>query len=271
MKQPKRTHCWYFVDESGDPTFFDRRGNCVVGQQGCSPILILGFIQTYNPSPIRSALGGLRSEIAADSYLTAIPSLAKTLRAFHAKDDCPEVRYQVFKVIARLDFRAQFVVARKIERVFRNRFACSQTAFYDELASKLFRSVLHRHTHNHICFAQRGSRKRQKPLVRAIRSGIREFEEKWQTEVKTEVKIDCQSPAGEPCLQIIDYLNWAVYRAFTRREMRYYQAIEEKVDLLVDLYDTDKYPGSFYHSKNPFHIEKASPLVLGPGSRTHGM
>ena len=102
--------CWYFVDESGDVVFYDRRGNLIVGQGGCSPILTLGFVETMDPKPIRRALTDLRAQIAADKYLQAIPSIEKTNRAFHAKDDAPEVRYLVYQCLSKLDFRAQFVV-----------------------------------------------------------------------------------------------------------------------------------------------------------------
>jgi hypothetical protein len=271
VKIPAKAKCWYFVDEAGDPTFFDRSGNCIVGEKGCSPILVLGFMQTLNPQSIRRVLSQLQKAIAADSYLAPIPSIKKTLRSFHATDDCPEVRHLVFSAIKDLDFKAQFVVARKIERVFRSRFGGSESRFYDELVGRLFENVVHRHASNHVYFAQRGSRNRQKPLAEAIGLGVRRFEDKWQTKVKTETTVECQSPVGEPCLQVIDYLNWAVQRAFVRKEMRYYQVIEDKVDLLVDIYDTAKYPKTFYTSKNPFHIEKASPLELDSGSRMHGM
>ena len=69
-----------------------------------------------------------------------------------------------------------------------------------------------------------------------------------------------QTPVGEPCLSIVDYMNWAVYRAFTRGEMRYLRPVEEKVSLLVDLYDQRNYPKNWYNRKNPFEIEKITPL-----------
>lgn len=55
-------------------------------------------------------------------------------------------------------------------------------------------------------------------------------------------------------------MNWAVYRALTKKEMRYYHIIEDKVSLLVDLYDTANYPKNWYNRDNPFTTEKASPL-----------
>jgi hypothetical protein len=260
MKKPRAGTSWFFVDESGDPTFYDHQGNLIVGQPGCSSILILGFVETQDPQPLRQAVLTIREEIIHDPYFQEIPSLRKTAVAFHAKDDVPEVRYLFFKHIAALDFHAQFVVARKIERVFRNSFQAKENLFYDRLVSHLFQDVLHRYQRNVIYFAKRGSRDRQAPLVEAIQRGVTRFEQKWGISVDTTFEVQAQTPQGEPGLSIIDYMNWAVYQAFTRGEMRFYKTIEEKVSLLVDLYDITKYPNNWYSRKNPFDRRKATPL-----------
>ncbi len=260
MKKPIDSANYFFVDESGDPTFFDRYGNLIVDQEGCSPVLILGFIETTDPGAVRHALAELHREIAVDDYLKGVPSIAKTNLTFHAKDDAPEVRQAVFRCLKGLDFKAQFVVARKIERVFRNTFHGSEHKFYDRLVTQLFENALHRYTTNWIYISQRGSRNRQAPLNAAVEAGIANFEQRWQTTVQTNFKISIQTPLGEPCLQVIDYMNWAVYRAFVRGEMRYYRFIEDKVSLLVDLYDTANYPKNWYNRANPFDAQKISPL-----------
>jgi hypothetical protein len=38
--------------------------------------------------------------------------------------------------------------------------------------------------------------------------------------------------------------------------MRYYRQIETKVSLLVDLYDTSRYPKNWYNKRNPFDANK---------------
>lgn len=260
MKRARSAADYFFVDESGDPTFYDRKGNLIVGQEGCSPLLMLGFIETEEPQAIRKALSDLRQSIISDPYFQGVPSLEQTKVAFHAKDDLPEIRFQVYKLLAQLEFKAQFIVARKIERVFRNNFAANETHFYDHLVTQLFKNCLHRYTENHIYFAKRGSRQRQKPLEAAIQRGVSEFEQQWKTQIKTQVQVQSQTPVGEPCLSVIDYMNWAVYRALTRGEMRYYRTIEDKVSLLVDLYDDRIYPKNWYSRKNPFDIQKITPL-----------
>ena len=213
-----------------------------------------------DPEPIRQAILTLQKELVADAYFKDFPSIRKTEIAFHAKDDLPEVRYQVFKLIGSLNFQAQFIVARKIERVFRNNFHSKENEFYDHLITRLFQGKLHTHQQNFIYFAKRGSRNRQAPIEAAIQRSIQQFEQKWNTTVKTQIKVQAQTPVGEPCLSIVDYINWAVFRAFTRREMRYFETIRDKVGLLLDVYDTEKYPQNWYTKKNPFDINKITPL-----------
>jgi hypothetical protein len=193
-------------------------------------------------------------------YFQDFPSIQKTAIAFHAKDDVPEIRYRFLKLISGLDFHTQFIVARKIERVFRNNFNAQEAAFYDHLVSLLFQNVLHRFENNFIYYAKRGSRVRQPPLLNAIQHGLEHFAAKWSVKPASAFSIQAQTPAGEPCLSVIDYMNWAVYRAFTRREMRYYRTVEGKVDLLVDLYDIQNYPNNWYSRRNPFDIDKITPL-----------
>lgn len=162
-----------------------------------------------------------------------------------------------FSLIKELEFKAQFIVARKVEKVFRNSFNANEREFYDHLISKLFKNNLHRFSHNYICFSKRGSAIRQKPLEDAISKAKVWFEEKAQI-ISSTFDIQPQSPKGEPCLSIIDYMNWAVYRAYVRNEMRYYDSIEDKVSLLVDLYDSKPCRQNYYHRKNCFNINKVT-------------
>ena len=128
------------------------------------------------------------------------------------------------------------------------------------MVSQLFQNNLHRFETNYIYFSKRGSRARQTPLLEAIRQGISRFEQQWHTQVTSHVTVQAQTPQGEPCLSVIDYLNWAIYRAYTRKEMRYYRQIETKVSLMVDLYDTDRYPKNWYSKRNRFDVNKITPL-----------
>lgn len=260
MKEQTNQTTYFFVDESGDPTFYNKYGKCIVGEEGCSKILMLGFIRTTDPVALRKAVLELRDEIKADAYLQSIPSLKKTSASFHAKDDCPEVRERIFKKIVNLDFKAEFVLARKKEQIFKGKHGGSEHLFYSDLIIQLFKNKLHLTDKNIIYFAARGSHTRQKLLDEAISIARSAFEEKWSTQVSSTSEQFAQSPSDEPCLQIIDYMNWAVQRAFIRGEERYLRFVEDKVSFIVDIYDFKKYPKNFYNAKNKFDVNKISPL-----------
>lgn len=69
-------------------------------------------------------------------------------------------------------------------------------------------------------------------------------------------------PLQEPLLNIADYLCWTVQRVFEKGETRYYDFVKEKISVVVDLYDTDRYEGfqNYYSPKKPLTAEnKISP------------
>lgn len=262
MKQKSIVKLYFFVDESGDPFFYDRNGNFIVGKEGCSQILILAFIKTEFQEVIRKEIIYLQNEISKDEYLMQIPSVKKSIKYFHATDDSPEIREKFFKLIKKLPFKSEFIIARKNEKIFINRHKKSPNVFYDDLVSKLFQNQLHKSKENIIYYATRGNRARQKPIEEAIRSGVLSFEEKWKFKVDSEIKIYPQKPVGEPCLQIVDYMLWALQRVYNKSETRYFNFIKEKVSLIIDIYDLQNYPNNYYNKKNEFNINKISPLRL---------
>lgn len=218
--------------------------------------MIAGLIETQVPEKMRHAIRALQQEILNDAYYAGIPSLEKTRVAFHAKDDIPEVRERFFRLIKTFEFRAQFAFARKTEQVFRDVFQSRPQEFYDHLVSYSFEKVLHRYEHNHIYIAGRGASPRLAPLTKAIDRGRAWFERKCGS-VGTTVDMQVQTPGHEPCLSVVDYMTWALYRAITRGETRYFDFMKEKVSLVVDLYDN---PRRWYDRGNPFDIRKITPL-----------
>ncbi len=260
MQIQSQTTQYFFVDEAGDPVFYNKYGKCIVGEEGCSEILLIGFIKTYDPDKLRSRILKLQREVCADPYLQGIPSIEKTKKFFHAKNDVPEVREKFYKMMLDLDFSVEIFVARKKEHVFKKRHGGKQDLFYDDLVVQLFKNKLHLASRSIIYFAARGNRERQAPLQAAIQTAKNSFEKKHGISINSVIEILPQRPGGEPCLSVIDYANWAVQRAFVRGEMRYYSFIESKVKFLVDIYDFNVYPKNFYNSSNKFDTNKISPL-----------
>ena len=263
MKQAQDEHRFFYVDETGDPGFYGKGKKLIVGNEGCSRIFGVGFLRTSSPEFMRRSLADLRFAIEADRYLKDVPSISKTLRAFHAKDDCPEVRKLMFECLDSLNFTIQIVVARKVESIFKSKHLSSQDAFYNDLTSHLFERQLHLASRNTILFARRGNKTQQHALRGAVEAGVTSFRKKYPAAVATTVEIETAYSNDEPLLQAADYALWAVHRAFERREMRYFDFIAPKVELVWDIYDFSSLKSQrqvIFTRKNPFHIEKVSPL-----------
>ena len=93
MKKAQTGQHWFFVDESGDPTFYDEAGNLIVGQTGCSPILLLGFVEMSDPqaSPDRELMGQW-----ADTWRRAAPELDEVRRREIESANTQEAIRQLF-------------------------------------------------------------------------------------------------------------------------------------------------------------------------------
>lgn len=152
------------------------------------------------------------------------------------------------------------MVARKLENIFKSRHRSSENVFYDDLISKLFENQLHKSLETNIYFSTRGNRIRTENLSNAIQTAKLTFENKWNTKVESTLNIFSQSAVGEPCLQVVDYMNWSVQRLFIKGEERYFKFVEEKISLIVDIYDFDKYPKNYYNRRNKLQVKRISPL-----------
>lgn len=237
MKEPRDGDLYFFVDENGDATFYNRKGKLIVGTEGCSSYLMLGFIRLKDdPALMRGRICALHREVINDPYFQQVPSFVHTSVAFHANKDAPEVRYLVFRLIRELNFKACFVVSFKDEDFFKEVHHGRTNEYYDDLISRLFQNSLHRYTRNHITIAARGSRLRQKPLEMAVEQARIRFQQAYEVDrAETNVIVDVQSPKGEPCLTVIDYIGWAIQRAYTSGDMKFFRVIEDKVSIIHEL------------------------------------
>ena len=64
-----------------------------------------------------------------------------------------------------------------------------------------------------------------------------------------------------PELSIVDYLLWALQRYILTDDNRYYLALINKYNLIIDLYDFKNFKRNYYNSKNCF--EKPRQIISG--------
>ncbi len=263
----------YFVDEAGDLTLFNRRGQIIVGQPGVSRCFMVGVAHVPDPVAAGRALSDLRAELLADPYFNNVPSMrleaGKTAKCFHAKDDLPEVRREVFKLLPRLGAKVQVAVRRKTQlaEAARLMFRASgrrmpEHDIYDDLVKRLFKNLLHKADQNRILFARRGKSLRQDALERAIRKAQRNFESTYGISADRPTTLRSNYPSESAGLQVIDYYLWALQRLYERGEDRFFQLLADDFRLIMDLDDNRNKPyGEWYSDHNPLEWQKIAPVA----------
>jgi hypothetical protein len=259
----------YFVDEAGDSTLFDRRGKVIVGTPGCSRFFMLGLLEVSDPELMKAALEGLRSKLLSDVYFKDVPPMQrearKTAVAFHAKDDLPEIRREVFALLKDSPSLRFFAVVtdkmRVLEYVRQRNIRNSSYHYhpnevYDYLVRRLFRDRLHKADICNIYFAKRGKADRTESLVKAVEGARERFYEKWGIVSNVAVRIFVGKPEQYAGLQAVDYFLWALQRLYERGEDRYLVYLWDAVKLIHDIDDTRRHKyGEYYNKNNPLTAE----------------
>jgi hypothetical protein len=209
----------------------------------------------------------LRERLLSDPYFGGVPSMKpearKTALAFHAKDDLPEVRRDVFSLLMQYELRFFAVVrnkARLLEYVRQRNevdagYRYHPNELYDYLVRHLFRDRLHKDDAYSICFAKRGKADRTKALSAALETARRRFTEKCGIASMGPIKVVASRPAETAGLQAADYFLVALQRLYERREDRYMKLLWPALRSLRDLDDTrNRRYGEYYTRKKPLSL-----------------
>lgn len=240
-----------YVDEAGDPTIFGRKrgSGVIVGNDGCSKFFIMGKLEVLDQSSLETELEKLHNILMADPYFAGVesfkPERKKTALGFHAKDDLPEVRYQVFQLLREQAHNLRFhaVIADKqiiAQREIKKRKSNEKSRFdpnslYDGLIRELYSKFHGMADEHHICIAKRGKSDRTEALHQAIEHAENDFEKKfgfrrgsWQIQVST--------PEKTASLQAVDYFLWALQRFYERGESRFLDMMWPQIGEVHDLH-----------------------------------
>lgn len=269
-----------YVDEAGDPTLFANRRRAIVGTDGCSSFFILGKLEVDDPAGLGQRLETLREQLLGNPYFGGVPSFdpvrGKTGIAFHAKDDLPEVRYEVFKLLAAEGAALRFhaVVcdkARILEDVLRRNasepgYRYQHNELYDGLMRSLFGKFHRLADAYNVCVARRGQSDRNEAIRTAIDHTERDFATKYGfgRGNRDDWRIRVSTPKTDACLQAVDYFLWAVQRFYeprqdkdtgvSKREERFLRVIWPQVGEIHDLYFGPE-RGTFFNAQQPLTLE----------------
>lgn len=197
------------------------------------------------------------------------PQANKTAICFHAKDDLPEVRREVFRLIASLGAEVFIAIHRKsalVDIAMRARALGAKAMIgpdqlYDDLVKRLFKHRLHSADHNYVVFAKRGKSARMAALASAINKAKRNFARHAGRVEDKPTDISALQPSQSAGLQVIDYYLWAIQRLYERQESRFFDNIVGGNRLIMDLDDRRRRSyGEWYDARNVLTLEKMKAL-----------
>jgi len=257
----------YFVDEAGDGELFSRKGRVIVSSEGSSRFFILGLLDIENPTELGTRLAALRVQLLTDPYFKDVPSFQlrarKTALAFHAKDDLPEVRREVFTILKDTPGLRFFAVVKdklSVLQYVRQRnqrdpgYRYRPSELYDLLVRRLFRDQLHKEDGYLIHFAKRGKSDRTAALLAALEAARRRFHEAKGIAGSGSLDVIPGTPAQFAGLQACDYYLWALQRLYERGDERYLTYIWDSFRLVQDIDDTRQAGyGIYYTKKKPLN------------------
>ena len=262
----------YFVDEAGDLNLLTKHGKIAVGREGVSHCFFVGLVDVPDPTFAHSKLEVLRQKLLVDPRYRDVPSMQpeakKTALVFHAKDDHPDVRLEVFRLLPSLGAKAIVAIRRKKPIAQRQRAVYGATrrkfdrnAAYDELVSRIFEGKLHSADENRITFARYGKSNREPELEAAILRAKRTFDAKKGKRPDKPTTVNAVFPHESAGLQVADYYLWALQRMYEREDDRFFEMVAPQYRLTMDLDDKrNKRYGEWYSDSNKLKLAKIKPV-----------
>lgn len=273
-----------FLDEAGDTAFYAKGKKAIVGSNGVSNAFIIGMVKFKQPlGELRNAVQALQSKVANDPFYDVISIRKKkesTGYYFHATDDIPEVRKLFFDFIKGLDCSFEAVVGRKSVERYETKHKGKEQYFYADLLSFLLKNKLNKEDRLVLHIAERGKSTKNHNLELALEKAKErlasstnfknfmnsddpmEIDFISRKDILANIVFNVTQPVQEPLLNIADYFCWAVQNVFEKGETRFYNYLKEKISLVIDVYDTNKYDNwkNYYGPRNPLTAEnKISP------------
>ena len=177
----------------------------------------------------------------------------------HATDDIAEIRLKFLELIKTINCSFECVVAEKSIERNETKHKGKEELLYSDLLSHLLKNKLQNKSKIVLHISERGKSTKNHNLDLALEKAVQRFYKNPETnnEINSKIVFNVNNPLKAPLLNLADYFCWAVQRVFEKGETRYYDFLKDKIEVVVDLYDFDKFENqnNYYKFENPLTKE----------------
>jgi hypothetical protein len=210
----------------------------------------------------------VKAEIESDPLYNKLHSVRPGWY-LHAIEDHSDIRTKIISAIRNLDgFRTFIVIGRKSLGRFENTHKSNPTEFYHDLLYHLLKSRMNSEQEFYQLYLAHRQKTRMESFQDAIQRAIARDNQFRKNKLAIHHQQVIVLSSEYPEMSIIDYLPWALQRYIIKKEDRFYSALIDKYNLIIDLYDKEHYSKTaskttnYYSRENPFSLEKASKFAL---------
>ena len=257
------TKTYLYIDESGDPSIYASGKRCLIGTEGFKPLLLVGMVKIQDKAAIGKAILHFMEDLRADPLYSSLPCINNPKGWYlHASYDNLELQIKFIDFLRKLDgFKFYCVIGRKRLDLFHKKHNGNDTEFYFDMVYHLLKDRLNDENSFFQILLSARNKNTQRALVAAVNKAIDRDNAIRKNPVSVQFNCEIVQSRLTPELSIVDYMLWALQRYILQREKRFYNALQDKYNLIIDLYDFEKNRAkgnsNYYHKKNRFTIENA--------------
>ena len=234
-RSKKINNQWIFIDESGKPEVYSSHGENLVNKKKASRFLILAAVRSENQLEIQQQVTEFRLSLLKDTYLSKIFSSAYALDAFHAQTDYPEVKKKFYEYILNLPIKVDVLVIEKL--LCYDSLKQNPGKMYGVMSGQLIKNLCHQFENTEIIFSRKDSKLKLRQELETEVERVRLDYLKIHPNLKPNLKLSYfhnphYSHGG---LQVADYISYAVFQVYERRNVKWYQIVKEKVGKIQDI------------------------------------
>jgi predicted transcriptional regulator len=242
MKKQIDSKNYIFLDESGKPEVFSRKGTNLVQAGTASKYLVISAVRTNDHLAVQQAVTEYRLKLLKDARLVETFSPAYSLNAFHAQTDYPVVRKLFFEWIrdCPLDLKISVIVAEKLKAY--PQLQQDAGRLYATVASQLLKRFLHTAEDIEVIFSRRDASLKARERLNLVVDTLRiAYAKDHEIEPKTTISYYHNPHYTHGGLQIADYVSHAVFKVFEKEDRQWYEIIKERIGYIQDIFNKKSY------------------------------
>ena len=220
MKDNQNKILYIFVDEAGDMDF-SAKG---------SKYYMFNFLVKQRPFNLHETISNYRYSLL-ERNLNPQNDKRLDIEYFHAYNDNKYIKNELFKLISKFDRRSVHVYSYILEKpkVIPSKRKEKEKFYIENLKYSIQRllSKLQINTDFIIMTDNLPIKQNKKKQISALKKGIKEYLR--QNDLSIRYDIFHHSSASSANLQIVDYIGWAIFRKYERKDQSYYDQISKYI------------------------------------------